>query len=138
MENIEMKEEKKVMKLTYDPANGKTKGLHIDESTMEEGEVYIPFPESMGIDDLNCVEDGMEWAVVNGTLQKRKIQYTLEQVQNKLRFSRNSECFDYINRGQLWYNTLTDEQKSELNTWYHAWLDVTVTLMPPTKPIWLK
>lgn len=56
---------------------------------------------------------------------------------NELRYQREVACFPYINRGYLWYNKLTDEQKSELDTWYQAWLDVTETKVIPEKPEWL-
>ena len=51
---------------------------------------------------------------------------------------REKKCFPFINRGQLWYDSLTDIQKAELTTWYKAWLDVTVTFTEPAKPAWLK
>ena len=54
-----------------------------------------------------------------------------------LRNKREKQCFPYINRGQLWYGKLTDEQKSELDAWYQAWLDVTETKNIPTAPAWL-
>ena len=55
----------------------------------------------------------------------------------ELRGKRASECFPIINRGQLWYNTLTEKQLKELNKWYQEWLDVTDTLKEPEKPEWL-
>lgn len=57
---------------------------------------------------------------------------------NRLRSRRTSECFSIVNRGQLWYNRLTEEQIAELNVWYQSWLDVTDTLVVPDKPEWLK
>lgn len=54
-----------------------------------------------------------------------------------LRKQREKVCFDVINRGQIWYATLTDQQIMELNGWYKEWLDVTVTLVEPTAPSWL-
>ena len=63
-----------------------------------------------------------------------------------LRTRRESECFTIINRGVLWYNTLTEEQRLELDKWYKEWLDVTdryvegidiETIIPKT-PEWLK
>lgn len=63
-----------------------------------------------------------------------KYEATIE----KYRTHRAKECFPIINRGQFWYDTLTDEQKSELCVWYHNWLDVTKTQTIPEKPIWLK
>lgn len=63
-----------------------------------------------------------------------------------LRARRESECFHYINRGILWYNTLTSEQQLELDTWYKAWLNVPqvyletkptdIETIIPTKPNW--
>lgn len=64
--------------------------------------------------------------------------YTEEEYINNLRAKRETECFPIVNRGQLWYDTLTETQLNELNTWYHEWLDVTETLVIPTKPDWLE
>lgn len=57
---------------------------------------------------------------------------------DSLRKQREAECFPIINRGQLWYDTLTTEQRTELQLFYRAWLDVTETKIIPTKPSWLK
>ena len=80
------------------------------------------------------------------------IPYTIEELQNiklsNIRRKREEECFAYINRGMLWYNKLTEEQKQELESWYQAWLDVPQTYQKvhpvklsdiiPSKPKWLK
>lgn len=58
--------------------------------------------------------------------------------QAELRAQREIECFSYINRGALWYETLTDAQREELRVWYFEWLDVTETLAVPIAPLWLK
>ena len=73
---------------------------------------------------------------------------TREQILDTLRARREEECFSIINRGVLWYNTLTTEQQQELNTWYQAWLNVPqvyletkptdIETIIPTKPTWLK
>lgn len=55
-----------------------------------------------------------------------------------LRQRREIECYPIINRGELWYDNLTTEQRSELDVWYQDWLDVTDTLVVPDKPEWLK
>lgn len=72
---------------------------------------------------------------------------TQDQILDNLRTRREEECFSIINRGVLWYNTLTSEQQQELNTWYQAWLDVPqvyletkptdIETIIPTKPNWL-
>ena len=56
----------------------------------------------------------------------------------KVRIARERECFPFINRGQLWYDTLTAQQKDEFSAWYHAWLDAPQTLAIPEKPAWLE
>ena len=56
----------------------------------------------------------------------------------QLRIERDAECFSVINRGWLWYDTLTEKQTKELRKWYKGWLDVTETKKKPDKPSWLK
>lgn len=58
------------------------------------------------------------------------------------------ECFEIVNRGVLWFNDLSEQQKEELNLWYHQWLDVpqvytisrpiNINDIIPHKPEWLK
>ena len=60
-----------------------------------------------------------------------------ENVKEHLRILRERECFPYINRGPLWYSTLTKDQYEELGKWYQAWLNVTETKEIPQKPEWL-
>lgn len=63
---------------------------------------------------------------------------TDEEQLEYLRHIREIECFTYINRGQLWYTSLSAEQYDQLQIWYTDWLDVTETRVIPQKPIWLK
>lgn len=53
------------------------------------------------------------------------------------RKERELKCFPVVNRGKLWYNTLTSEQLVELRKWYEAWLDVTETRIIPDTPSWV-
>lgn len=62
---------------------------------------------------------------------------SLKEQKENLRMLREKECFSIINRGQLWYDTLTETQRSELQAWYTAWLAVTDTLIVPDRPAWL-
>lgn len=62
----------------------------------------------------------------------------LEELQTEYRQRREAECFSIINRGQLWYETLTDPRKAELREWYLAWLDGTPTQAVPDRPAWLE
>lgn len=70
------------------------------------------------------------------------VPLTNEEIIEQLREQREIECFPIINRGQLWYNTLTTEQVNELNQWYMAWLDLpnnyNTNKTIPQKPSWLK
>lgn len=63
----------------------------------------------------------------------------LEQKQLKAEYRqrRETECFPFINRGQLWYERLSASQLKELQAWYAAWLNVTNTMVVPEKPAWL-
>ena len=69
---------------------------------------------------------------------KEELIYNEERELESLRIRREQECFSVINRGQLWYSILTEEQLAELQTWYKAWLDVTETKVIPEKPSWIK
>ena len=62
---------------------------------------------------------------------------TEEEILNNLRRRRETECFKIINRGQFWYDRLSNEEKIELSNWYQKWLDVTITKEIHIKPIWL-
>ena len=66
------------------------------------------------------------------------IPYTEEEILDHLRSRREEECFSFVNRGPLWYDTLTLEQYAEFQKWYQEWLNVTETKIIPNKPEWLK
>lgn len=71
-------------------------------------------------------------------LDEQKLQdLNYDEKIEELRQRREVECFPIINRGKLWYDSLTPYQISELNEWYNAWLQVTETLKAPEKPEWL-
>lgn len=61
----------------------------------------------------------------------------LNNLKIKIRAQRESECFKVVNRGTVWYNRLTGEQKAELDVWYDAWLEAPETLVIPDAPAWL-
>lgn len=62
----------------------------------------------------------------------------METAKEALRQIREEECYAIINRGILWYNTLTEEQKTELLSWYDEWKDVTETFVKPKRPEWIR
>jgi hypothetical protein len=81
------------------------------------------------------------YACRNGELvfdSSRDDEVTDKTVKEELRIRRERECFSFVNRGQLWYGTLTVKQIAELTAWYKAWLKVTETKVVPDKPSWLE
>lgn len=69
------------------------------------------------------------------------IPYTATELvdlqREELRQRRSEECFPIINRGALWYEKLTSDQRSELSEWYEKWLNAPQTLSAPTAPSWI-
>lgn len=55
---------------------------------------------------------------ITGQPYIKNLSQDKEYKNQALRRRRIGECFSVINRGQLWYNTLTEEQKQELQIWY--------------------
>lgn len=60
-----------------------------------------------------------------------------EEQQQYIRFLRNRICFPIVNRGNVWYRTLTEEQSEELFQWYQAWLSAPTTMVIPETPSWI-
>ena len=73
-----------------------------------------------------------------GTLKLVPHIQTEEQIKANIRANREEKCFPIINRGQLWYDTLTEQQHNELAVWYRAWLDATETMVEPDDLDWVK
>jgi hypothetical protein len=81
------------------------------------------------------------YRIENGKLKKDELKceaFIEETELNGFRSLRKRECFPIINRGELWYETLTAEQREEISQWYQAWLDITETKTIPAKPDWIK
>ena len=70
--------------------------------------------------------------------EEKAVAIQTEAENEQLRIERDNECFAVVNRGWLWYDTLTEKQTKELRKWYQDWLDVTETRKKPDKPSWLK
>ena len=101
------------------------------------GGIEVELPENIA----DYMENFGAYKLIDGKLVKDEqyVSILLEEKQKRqLRRLRESECFKIINRGILWYNTLTEDQKKELDTWYHQWLDVTETLTVPEVPTWIE
>lgn len=108
-----------------------------------KGGVFVTEEEYEGLkagthrfnDTLTGVVPKTQSEIYEEELARIKQRQTDEK--NKLRSRRTSECFSIVNRGQLWYDRLTEAQINELNSWYQRWLDVTDTLIVPDKPEWI-
>lgn len=105
-----------------------------------EGELLDAVEASEPNDLFHFEEHFTAYQVLDGTLVFDDARAEAEQdeaAKDAYRKRREIECFPVINRGPLWYDTLTEEQISELETWYRAWLDGTNTQTIPEKPEWL-
>ena len=110
------------------------------ESFSVNGQFVDGIEVEMPLDFEDFFKNYQAYTVSEGVLVKNldklaEIQH--EILLSQLREQRKTECFPIINRGSLWYNRLTEEQITELDTWYSAWLDVTDTLVVPTMPDWI-
>ena len=110
------------------------------ESYALEGEL-VDALETAEPNDLSHIEKHFtSYRMRDGTLvfdEGKDAQAQSEAAKAEYRRRRELECFPIINRGQLWYDTLSEGQLSELKNWYQAWLDGTNTQTIPEKPEWL-
>lgn len=100
------------------------------------GGIEVPDPPDVEHFEANF----QAYRLRDGTLEldaERKTENERKALCLELRERRETECFSVINRGQLWYDKLTERQKAELSAWYEAWLNVTKTLTVPDRPPWL-
>lgn len=122
--------------------------IHYDEvqAVEEQGHYVIIAEYPNGGKEVEWIVDvkGIEYQPERDVEEEIQvyIPYTneelLENKKNSLRNKRTSECFPIINRGELWYDNLTQRQFEELEKWYNDWLNVTETLEEPIKPSWIK
>lgn len=97
----------------------------------------VPDPDDLGhfFQYHSAYRMGEDRLVFDNTHQEA---LATQEERMQFRVRREAECFSVINRGQLWYDTLTATQRRELRLWYQAWLDGTETLTVPERPAWLK
>lgn len=99
--------------------------------------IFVEKPDNLEDFEQNY---GSYYLSNNGILVKSQDQQNKIDIQrelDELRQLREKSCFPIVNRGILWYEKLTAEQKEELNAWYEAWLDVTETKVMPEPLVWL-
>ena len=122
--------------------NGETRPADLDDNKVEWLNAHPDFSLEKEREEYNLVNGyngGLFFYEYTQTDEyKAKAAAFADQVEiETLRQRREAECFSVINRGALWFNRLTEEQKAELDTWYQEWLDVTETRTVPDKPSWL-
>lgn len=98
-------------------------------------EVELPFDRDELLSNMGAYRY-VEGQFILDTDKQSNIKMAAQQ--EELRARRETECFPYINRGLLWYATLTEEQTDELEEWYKDWLDAPATLCAPNKLEWLR
>ena len=120
------------MKVTFDE-NGYVSGWCMVGDN--GGEEYDP-PE-----DFDSFLDRFDvFKLVDGKLVRDAEKEEADRREAKLaslRERREKECFSVVNRGWIWYSSLTLAQWRELRTWYLAWLKVTETGAIPDRPTWI-
>lgn len=83
--------------------------------------------------DGDFYENYFQYLYQDGKLVKDG-QTISEGQKERIRARRQSECFPIINRGALWYKTLSQEQTASLEEWYRQWLDAPATGVIPGLP----
>jgi hypothetical protein len=122
MRLVQIDDEKHCRFVEYVPSEELNESMQILIS--DEDRLAIGFTKCFDLETLEIVD-------YDNTINK------IIEHNNVLRARRQSICFPIINRGQLWYDTLSKSQKEELQVWYKAWLDVTKTLEEPAVPEFL-
>lgn len=116
----------------------------IEEFLLDGSVGVLPDSVEVALDDTIDLEDFLynfhAYKVVDGKLEidtDKHASIVDENAKELLRQMRARECFPVINRGVFWYDTLSEDQRAELQKWYKDWLDVTDTNEIPTKPSWI-
>lgn len=101
--------------------------------TLAEG---VTLPGGLEIDfepDGDFYKNYFQYLYQDGKLAK-DCQTVSEGQKEQIRARRQAECFPVINRGALWYKTLSPEQTASLEKWYRQWLDAPATGVIPALP----
>lgn len=75
--------------------------------------------------------------IKEGKLIVDTIPRSIEEQKNIIRRLRGNRVFPIINRSAFWFNSLTEEQKQDIQNWYQEWLDAPENLVIPERPAWL-
>ena len=90
--------------------------------------IEVDEPEDFSIDRFQAWKYDGEKLVYD--IEQAKVLQA-ERNKDKIRFERQRVCFPVVNRGQFWYDTLTQSEKNEIREWYQQWLDAPETGVIP-------
>ena len=114
------------MKIQIDE-NGYVKNyVIVGESSACDIEVHEP--EGFSPDNFKAWKYDGDKLVYDG---ERAKALEIERNKDEIRFERQRVCFPVVNRGQFWYDTLTQNEKDEIREWYQKWLDAPETGIIP-------
>lgn len=126
------------MKLYYDKSGfygGQDESnLRIETSSEERDSLFNQINQRTGEDNLYQT---VGIVIKDNKLQVDTISRSIDEQKNILRRLRKNRVFPIINRSQMWFNSLNEQQKQDIQTWYQEWLDAPNTLVIPKRPNWL-
>lgn len=121
--------------------------LHVNKKTkMIEGYTQFSLEEPLpneGCELVQADEIPEDWNYcfyIDGQIvadEAYKESKLLDERRAEIRMEREIRCFSIINRGIFWYNMLSEEQRSQLQKWYQAWLDAPATRIIPDDLAWI-
>lgn len=119
--------------------DGHIAGYTLFGGTYDNGGVKVPDDALDGCDPAILERGCYMWIDGAVVLDTGKLdgQIAAERAA-KIRARRETECFTIINRGALWYDRLSPEQRAELDEWYQAWLDAPQTSVVPAPLKWIE
>ena len=97
-------------------------------------DIEVDEPEGFSPDNFKAWKYDGDKLVYDG---ERAKALEIERNKDEIRFERQRVCFPVVNRGQFWYDTLTQNEKDEIREWYQKWLDAPETGVVPEKLSWL-
>ena len=90
--------------------------------------IEVDEPEDFSIDRFQAWKYDGEKLVYD--IEQAKVLQA-ERNKDEIRFERQRVCFPVVNRGQFWYDTLTQSEKNKIREWYQKWLDAPETGIIP-------
>jgi len=126
------------MKLYYDKSGFHDKqnedNTRIETSSEERNVIFQEINNRTSEENIYQI---LGIVIQDGKLKVDVTPRPIDEQKNILRRLRKNRVFPIINRSQMWFNSLTEKQKEELQIWYKEWLDAPKNLKIPNRPSWL-